>query len=153
MVDEVLTNTIGLIFGFGVSQALGDYAESKIKPGIVATSTNQDKTIAEVSNDGPKLALAYGAYTKGKTSPFMKSFTVGSVMSTIFDVYWRYKHDGVPYSGYKLVPIEIPIGTPTGGTPVGDTPIGGITRGRLFLISDTDSLEDIIAQGRILEEI
>lgn len=131
MVDEVLTNTIGLIVGFGVAQTLGDFAESKIKPGVVMTSTSQDKMTAEVANNGSKVALAYGVYTAGKTSSFAKSAVVGSVLSTIFDVYWRYKHEGVPYSGYKTVPIG----------------------GSISLISDTDSLEDIIAKGRILEEI
>lgn len=149
MVDEALTNTLGLIFGFGIAQTLGDFTESKVKPGIVSSSTSQDKMIAEASNDGPKLALAYVTYSKGKTSSFMKSFTVGSVISTIFDAYWRYKHDGVPPSGFKVVPIESPIVPPT------SQPVVPPTRAStgLFLVSDTDSLEEIMAQGRILEEI
>lgn len=131
MVDEVLTNTIGLIVGFGIAQTLGNFTESKIKSGIVVTSTSQDKMTAEVANNGPKVALAYGVYMTGKSSPFAKSAVVGSILSTISDVYWRYKHEGVPYSGYKIVPV--------GGT--------------LSMISDADTLEDIIAQGKELEEI
>ena len=131
MVDEVLTNTIGLIFGFGTAQTLGDYIESKVKPGIVVTSTSQDKMAAEVANNGPKAALAYGVYMAGKSSSFAKSVVVGSILSTISDVYWRYKHEGVPYSEYKIVPV--------GGT--------------LTMISDVDTLEDIIAKGRELEEV
>lgn len=151
MVDEVITNTIGLIVGFGVAQTLGDFAESKIKPGIVATSTSQDKMIAEAANDGSKVALAYGAYAAGKSSPFAKSVVVGSVLSAVFDVYWRYQHEGVPYSGYKTVPIETPVGIET--PPVEVKVPADKTGGRLFLIADTDTLEDIISQGRILEEI
>ena len=174
MVDEVIINTIGLIFGFGVSQALGDFAESKIKPGIVATSSSQDKMIGEAANDGTKLVLAYGLYSAGKSSAFAKSAVAGTVLSTVFDAYWRYGHEGVPFSGYKLVPIETPISqpvvvpptsTPTGtSTPI-NTPTSSTSSGQepgepdiglldnTYLILNTDTLEDIMEKGRILEEI
>ena len=155
MVDEVIVNTIGLIFGIGVAEALGNFAESKIKPGVVITSTSQDKMVAEVANNGPKVALAYGVYMAGKSSSFAKSAVVGSVLSTISDVYWRYKNEGVPYSGYKLVPIETPTTsaptTPAPTTPTDTEPDIGLLDS--YLILNTDTLEDIMEKGRILEEI
>jgi hypothetical protein len=105
MVDDVLVNTLALLFGGGGAEALGNYAESKIKPGVLVTSTNQDKLIAEVANNGPKLVFAYGIYSVGKRSPFIKSVAMGAVLSAIFDVGWRYTHQGAPYSAYVEVPV------------------------------------------------
>jgi hypothetical protein len=178
MVDEVIVNTIGLIFGFGTAHVLGNFIESKVKPGVVVVSTSQDKMIAEAANDGPKLALAYGLYSAGKSSSFAKSAVAGTVISTIFDAYWRYGHEGVPYSGYKLVPVETPTsqpvvvpptGTPAPTTPTTPTstipvPTSSTSSGESpgepdiglldsVFISDTDTLEDIMEKGRILEEM
>ena len=170
MVGEVIVNAIGLIFGLGVAQALGDFTESKLKPGIVATSSSQDKIMAGIANDGPKAALAYGLYYAGKSSPFIKSVVVGSALSTVFDIYWRYGHDGVPYSGCVTTPAPVtpvgtpttPVGTPT--TPTGTTPTSSTSSGQSpgepdiglldsYFISGTDTLEDIMEKGRILEEM
>jgi hypothetical protein len=169
MVGEIIVNAIGLISGFGVAQVLGDFVESKTKPGIIATSTSQDKIMAGITNDGPKVALAYGLYYARKSSPFVKNIVVGSTLSTIFDVYWRFKHNGVPYSGYKLVPIETPIipvpGTSTTPSGTSTTPTSSTSSGQspgepdigllnnTYFISDTDTLEDIMEKGRILEEM
>jgi hypothetical protein len=169
MVGDAIVNAIGLISGFGVAQVLGDLVESKIKPGISVTSTSQDKLMAGVVNDGSKTILAYGLYYAGKTSPFVKNIVIGSALSTVFDVYWRYGHEGVPYSGYTTVPIQTPVGTPAPITPVPitpapTTPASSTSSGQSpgepdiglldsVFISDTDTLEDIMEKGRILEEM
>lgn len=96
----------GLAIGYFGSQFLGNFVESKVKPDIVDASTSQDKIIAGVANDGSKAALAYGAYSVGKTSPFMKNIAWGSALAAVIDAGWRYSHNGVPY-GYK--PFNIPL--------------------------------------------
>lgn len=175
MVDDVLVNAIGLIFGFGGSETLGDYVESKIKPGVTIGSTSQDKLIARVANNGPKLVLAYGVYTVGQKSPFIKNVAMGVVLSVIGDTYWRYLHQGAPPSAYTEVPIETPTGTPApSGTPTTSTPTTSTPTGTSagtssssgespgepdiglldsIFILDTDTLEDIIVKARILEEM
>jgi hypothetical protein len=102
---EVIT---GLALGYFGGQFLGNFIEGKVKPGITANDTNQNKIIAGIANDGSKAALAYGAYTIGKkqTSPFVKNVAWGSVLSAVIDAGWRYSHKGVPY-GYK--PFNIPL--------------------------------------------
>lgn len=96
----------GLAIGYFGSQFLGNFIEGKVKPGILDTSTSQDKMIAGVANDGSKAALAYGAYRVGQTSPFMKNIAWGSALAAVIDAGWRYSHNGVPY-GYK--PFNIPL--------------------------------------------
>lgn len=104
MVDT--ESVVGLAVGYLGGQILGNYVEDQVKPGIVDTATSQDKLIAGGSNDGTKLALAYGAYSIGKSSVFLKNVTWGALLSAIVDAGWRYTHNGVPY-GYK--PFNIPL--------------------------------------------
>ena len=96
----------GLAVGYFGSQFLGNFIEGKVKPGILKTSTSQDKMIAGIANDGSKVALAYGAYSIARTSPFMKNIAWGSTLAAVIDAGWRYSHNGVPY-GYK--PFNIPL--------------------------------------------
>ena len=104
MVDTEIV--AGLAVGYFGSQFLGNFIEGKIKPGVLDTSTSQDKMIAGVSNDGSKAVFAYGAYKTGPTSPFLRNVAWGSVLAAVIDAGWRYTHNGVPY-GYK--PFNIPL--------------------------------------------
>jgi hypothetical protein len=145
MVDtEVIA---GLAFGYFGSQFLGNYVENKLKPGIAATATNQDKMLAGASNDGPKLALALSAYSLGKshTSPFMKNVAWGSVLAALLDASWRYTHNGVPY-GY--MPFNIPLLGDLNGIVSGPNP--GMQPNNNHLPTQIDTTESILAKGQEL---
>lgn len=164
MVD---TETIaGLMVGYFGGQFLGNLVESKLKPGVVSTSTKTDKIVAGVSNDGAKVALAYGAYTVGR-SPFLRNVAWGSTLAAVVDAGWRYTHDGVPY-GYK--PFDIPLLGDINKVIYGQ----GHTESELselkslgldslnsydninissLMVSDSDSIDDIIDKGRKLLNI
>jgi hypothetical protein len=138
----------GLAIGYFGSQFLGNFIESKIKPGIVATSSDQDKMIAGGSNDGPKLALAYGAYKYGTTSPFLKNVAWGSILAAVIDASYRYTHGGVPY-GY--MPFNIPLLGDLNAiiSNPGHNP-GSNPGNNNHLMTDKDTTETILAKGREL---
>ena len=131
MVDtEVVT---GLVLGYFGGQILGNFVESKIKPGIIDNSARQDKMIAGIANDGSKSILAYGAYKLGEkqTSPFVKNIAWGAILSTVIDAGWRYSHNGVPY-GYK--PFNIPLLGDLNGIITGPNSEGGSGNGQELIV-------------------
>lgn len=137
----------GLAIGYLGSQFLGNFIENSVKPGILDTSTSEDKMIAGAANDGSKLALAYGAYKIAETSVFMRNVAWGSALAAVVDAGWRYSHNGVPY-GYK--PFNIPLLGDLNDIISGPNSELKPAPSNNHLVTNLDSTESILAKGREL---
>lgn len=105
MVDTQMV--LGLAVGYFGGQYFGKVVENVIKPNIVVGSSQTDKILAGIANDGTKAGIAYAANSLSKGRPgFAKNMLYGAVLSAVVDAGYRYIHSGVP-SDYMLFGIPL----------------------------------------------